>query len=211
MCHSRIFSTRRSPLSLSHILRLILRLILGIIHGHLSHLGQCVQMEGPEKLREITEEALLELIKSVAVLSVDPVVPRVKFQSLKQEQGESLHKFIASLKSRASHCEFKVAQTYRCSENCDQDMDKTLTVSYTESMVEGQMIVGLYNPEHRTRIMQDATQYPSFDDKCKMLSALHATDLSTSELETSGSGTAKSAYKSNKKCTECKAPRKRTY
>ena len=112
------------------------------------------------KLQEITEDALLELIKSVAVLSVDPVVHRVKFQSLEPEQGESFQKFVAGLKAEVSHCKFEVAQNYRCSATCDQDMDKTLTVLYTESMVEGQMIVGLYNPDHRTRIIQDAAKAP---------------------------------------------------
>ena len=152
-----------------------------------------------DKLRGIAEDDLLELIKNVAVLSVDPVVHRVKFQMLKQEQGELFHKFVAGLKSEASHCEFEVAQNYRCSADCAQDMDKTLTVSYSESMVEGQMIVGLYNPDHRTMIMQDAAQYPTFEAKCKMLGALHATDLSTAKLDTSGSSAAKLAYKSSKK------------
>ena len=42
-------------------------------------------MTGQADLETITEENLLELIKGVAILSVDPVVHCVKFQSVKQE------------------------------------------------------------------------------------------------------------------------------
>ena len=66
------------------------------------------------------------------------------------------------------------------------------------------MIMGLYNPDHCTKIMQEVAKHPTFDEKYKMLAALHSTDISTAELETSGSTTGKSAYKNTKKCTDCK-------
>ena len=65
------------------------------------------------------------------------------------------------------------------------------------------MIMGLYNPEHHTKIMQEAEKFPMFEDKYKMLTALHSTDISTAELETSGAAAGKSTFKQMKKCTDC--------
>ena len=88
--------------------------------------SRLLQTEGEEKLRAFSEEDLLEVIKGIAVLSVDPVVHRVKFATLKQEQGESLQKYVANLKSEASHCQFEVQHKYQCSLGCAGDSEKTL-------------------------------------------------------------------------------------
>ena len=85
-------------------------------------------------------------------------------------------------------------------------MEKTATVSYTDNMVEGQLIVGLYNPDHRQKVMTEATQYPTFDDKVRFLASLHATDASTAELDESSVDGVRSTYKSTRKCSKCGSP-----
>ena len=50
--------------------------------------ARLLEMTGQTTLETITEADLLELIKSVAVLSVDPVVHCVKLETVKQENGE---------------------------------------------------------------------------------------------------------------------------
>ena len=163
-----------------------------------------LEMVGPETLNTMTEEDLKALIKEIAVLSVDPVVHRVQFSGLKQDQGESFQRYVPKLKAKASLCHFVVTGKYKCSEACTKDIDKELLVSYRDDMVESQMVAGLYNPEHRTRIMQEADKLKSFDDKFKALATMHSTEVSTSKLD-SASAMGRSAYKNagkdkGKKC-----------
>ena len=165
--------------------------------------NRLLQAEGAPKLATISEQDLLEAIKRIAVLSVDKVVHRVAFQKLKQDNGESLQKFVATLKSKATHCKYKVTHKYMCSARCAADMEKTDTVSYSQNMVEGQLIVGLYNPDHRQKVMTEATQHPTFDDKVRFLAGLHATEASTAELDESSAGGVRSTYKSTRKCSKC--------
>ena len=115
-----------------------------------------LEMVGPETLNNMTEKDLKALIKEIAVLSVDPVVHRVQFSGLKQDHGEPFQRYVPKLKAKASLCQFVVTGRYKCSEACTKDIDKELSVSYRDDMVESQMVAGLYNPEHRTRVMQEA-------------------------------------------------------
>ena len=89
--------------------------------------ARLLEMTSQTELETITEENLLELIKSVAVLSVDPVVHRVKFQSVKQDNGESFQKFVAVLKAKASLCDFTVEKEYNCSQECSGNLHTATT------------------------------------------------------------------------------------
>ena len=102
-----------------------------------------LEMVGPETLNNMTEKDLKALIKEIAVLSVDPVVHRVQFSGLKQDQGEPFQRYVPKLKAKASLCHFVVTGRYKCSEACTKDIDKELSVSYRDDMVESQMVAGL--------------------------------------------------------------------
>ena len=132
------------------------------------------QMAG-NSLSTLTEQALLERIKDAAVLSVHKVVHRAEFSKLAQEEGESVAHFVARLKSKATLCDFTVEATQAGS------------ISYQEDMVEGQMITGLYNNEHRVRLLTEADKLPTFQEKYNALTTMHTTDLSTSQLNASTS------------------------
>ena len=168
-----------------------------------------LEMVGPETLNTTTEEDLKAQIKEIAVLSVDPVVHRVQFSGLKQDQGESFQRYVPKLKAKASLCKFVVTGKYKCSEACTKDIDKELSVSYRDDMVESQMVAGLYNPEHRTRVMQEADKLKSFDDKFRALAMMHSTEMSTSKLDSSsamGRSAYKNAGKDNGKKCKCGNP-----
>ena len=55
-------------------------------------------MTRPDRLNVMTEKDLKTLIRECAVLSVDPIVHRVLFSNLKQDQGESFQKYVPKLK-----------------------------------------------------------------------------------------------------------------
>ena len=165
--------------------------------------ARLLEMVGKTTLDTINEADLLTLIKRSAVLTVDKVVHRVKFHEIKQEQGESFQRFVPRLKAKANLCAFAVQGTYKCSNGCAKDVDMDLRVSYRDDMVESQMIAGLYNPEHRSKIMMEADKLTSFDDKYKALATMHATDFSTGELDVTRTNARRSEYKQEKCQRKC--------
>ena len=165
--------------------------------------ARLLEMVGKDTLDTINEADLLKLIKRSAVLTVEKVVHRVKFHEIKQEEGKSFQRFVPRLKAKANLCEFTVQGTYKCSNGCAKDIDMNLRVSYRDDMVESQMIAGLYNPEHRSKIMMEADKLTSFDDKYKALATMHATDFSTGELDSTRTNARRSDYKQEKNQRKC--------
>ena len=59
-------------------------------------------------LSTITEEDLLQQIKSVAVRGLHTAVHRRQFHSMRQGEGEDLAQFVAKLRAKAALCDFTV-------------------------------------------------------------------------------------------------------
>ena len=100
---------------------------------------------GPAALNNATEDELIRLIKAVAVRVIHPEVYRQQFFSLKQHDGESVTNFVSRLKAQAMLCAFTSKGT------CDPEC----TISYSEDMVKSQLIAGIANPSHQSRMLAE--------------------------------------------------------
>ena len=138
------------------------------------------QYVGSSVLDIATEIELLEHIKSVAVKSTHIEVHRNFFGSLVQSDGELVTHYVARLKSHAAMCNF----TIKCS--CDPSSN----VSYAEKMVEHQLIVGISNQEHQSRILAEAAnllKLQTLNDKVERLHILETTHESTAQMKSGSS------------------------
>ena len=92
-----------------------------------------------------------------------------------QNEGESMTYFLKRLRGQANFCEFNI----KCPEEqtCGQQVD------YSEDMVTGQMIAGLANLEHQSRILAEAASLISFEQKFNHLVYLKTTDKSTPHFQ----------------------------
>ena len=145
---------------------------------------------GPEALNVASETELLKFIKSVAVKSVHPEVYRQQFFGLRQTDGESITAFVSRLKSQAMLCDF----VKRCS--CTND------TSFSEDMIKSQLIAGLCNADHQTRILSEVSSLQTLKQVVERLLTLESTARATSHLQpvVSGSNVApiKSDYQRSK-------------
>ena len=128
---------------------------------------------GASTLNTCSEQQLLSHIKSVAVKGVHKEVHRQKFHSLHQSPGEPITRYLARLRAQVALCEFRVT----CSAG-----ECAAPVSYAEDMIAGQMIAGLANIEHQSKILAEATTLVSLQAKYDRLISLETTDQSTSHL-----------------------------
>ena len=130
---------------------------------------------GPETLNTCSEQQLLQHIKSVAVKGVHKEVHRQKFHTLHQSPGESITRYLARLRAQAALCEFRIT--------CPNSTCAS-QVSYVDDMISGQMIAGLANMEHQSKILAEAAMLDSLQKKFDRLVSLETTDQSTSHLQT---------------------------
>ena len=83
-----------------------------------------------------TEEQLLELMKAFALRGVNKLCNVVDYLNLKQEENESITKFISRVRGQALTCDFKVKCT---KEGCSE------VVSYADKLSSHIIVRGLYN------------------------------------------------------------------
>ena len=124
---------------------------------------------GPEPLNTATEKELMKFIKSVAVKSVHPEVYRQQFFRLKQSDGETITHYISRLKSQAMLCDFN--QGCGCN------------ASYSENMVTSQLIAGLYNQSHQSRILSEVGNLKTLQQLVDRLLTLKSTAQATSHFQ----------------------------
>ena len=93
----------------------------------------------------VTEEQLLEKIKSAAVISKNTSVHRKEFYSIKQSPGEPINLFVAKLKAKAENCNFTIKCT---SDACDHKSN-----SYSESMIADQMTAGILDKDIQEELL----------------------------------------------------------
>ena len=155
---------------------------------------------GPDVLNSCTEDDLLAHIKSVAVRNVHVEVHRRNFNTMTQNDGESITSYVARLRSQAVLC------VYRKKCPCAVPAD----VSFADEMVSQRLIAGLANQEHQRRLLSEAGTLKTLNDKIERLRVLETTEESTNVLHgESKSAVAKSTYKrenssQKKNGTKCK-------
>ena len=145
---------------------------------------------GPSVLNSCTEAQLLQHMKSVAVKIVQKEVHRLDFNSMLQEDGESITRWVARLRAKAFLCEFTVPCT--C---CTPAKE----ISYAEEEIAQRLIAGLRNKEHTRRILADATNLKTLEEKIERLQVLETTEQSASSLSVQQHNTAAAASKSQYK------------
>ena len=150
---------------------------------------------GSSKLNDValTELKLLEYIKSVAVEATNVRVNRWEFAALRQAPNEPVAKFVARLRSEAIFCEFK--QVCECSENCGHE------VNYCDEMIMQQLIGGLSNPEHQSRILAESETLKTLDKHINRLVSMEQTDDTQAKIrsESHSRATPISSYTKSKR------------
>ncbi|XP_066925578.1 uncharacterized protein [Clytia hemisphaerica] len=125
---------------------------------------------GAEALNTANENELLNFIKSVAVKGTHKEVHRMKFFRLCQMDGETITQFVARLRSNAILCKFKIA--------CENHEEPN-PVSFAEEMIAHQLVFGLRNQQHQSRILSETAALPTLGDKIERLQCLESTEQST--------------------------------
>ena len=146
------------------------------------------QFTGPEKLGDpsLTEGALLEMIKTIAVKGTHEEVHRLHFGKLSQAAGETVTQFVARLRSQSLMCNFQVTCT------CGN------ANSYAEDRVAERLIAGAKNQEHQAQVLGEAATLDTIQKKIDRLVALEmAEDASGSFKEAGTSGAAVGKWKKN--------------
>ena len=95
------------------------------------------------------------------------------FSKLTQMEGETITQFVARLKSQATLCQFKIV----CA-----DHQPPIHISYADEMITQQLIAGLRNDQHQSRILAEVASLPTLAEKIQRLQCLEATEESTSQM-----------------------------
>lgn len=140
---------------------------------------------GETELDSCTHEKLLCYIKDIAVERKNISVHRQEFYGMQQLRDEPIRLFVGRLQSKASHCNFKI----KCS--CENDL------SYAESIVADQLIVGLYNKETQGEVLAKHSTLTKMKLKFEYISAIEQGQQAQKSLNTSTIGITKSQYKKN--------------
>ena len=115
------------------------------------HLFQCCDedlgdaiLKGHSSAVSGTEQALLAVMKQMAVIPVAICVRRAEFLATKQDHGEKVRIFFARVKGKAATCAYIVTCS---SEICTQVID------FTDIMVKDVLIAGLVDEEIRKEVL----------------------------------------------------------
>ena len=155
---------------------------------------------GATMLDTASEQELLGHIRSIAVKGTHKEVHRMNFGKLIQQEGESITQFVARLKSQVTLCQFTIV--------CPSHNPPT-SISYAEEMVTQQLIAGLRNQDHQSRVLAESSMLITLREKVDRLQCLEATAESTSQMRmvpapplagiTTASIARQSQYRHNKK------------
>ena len=127
---------------------------------------------GPAQLNAATEAELLDHIKSVAVKTVHPEVYRQQFFRIKQSDGENITHFVSRLKSQAMLCDFV--------RKCDNGQCDT---SYSSNMIISQLIAGLYNQSHQSKVLSEVSTLKTLEQLVERLLVLESTANAASHFQ----------------------------
>ena len=135
---------------------------------------------GAEALNTATEDELLEHIRAIAVKTTHKEVHRMNFGKLFQSEGESITHFVARLRSQATLCKFSVPAVI----TCDHDETYQYQVSFSDEMISQQLIAGLFNHDHQSKILSEVASLPTLREKIDRLQVLETTQESASMMKT---------------------------
>ena len=127
---------------------------------------------GPESLQVASEDQLLDFTKSVAVKAVHPEVYRQHFFKLQQSNDETIKSFISRLKAQAILCAFQ------CKGKCYSECIS----SYAEDMIQSQLIAGMRNSSHQTKVLSEKATLVTLETLAAGLLTLEATERASTEF-----------------------------
>ena len=160
---------------------------------------------GSSTLQLVTEEQLLEKIKSAAVISKKMSVHRKEFYSIKQSPGEPINLFVAKLKAKAENCNF----TIKCTSGaCDHKSN-----SYSESMIADQMTAGILNKDIQEELLSTDKELTTFQARYDLIIAYELGKLAKSQLDVdeSQANAMKSQYRKNQEFKRVQTKTKNDY
>ena len=128
---------------------------------------------GPDMLNRATEQDLMKHIKVVAVRAVHFEVYRQQFFTLKQSDGESITNFVSRLKAQAMLCAFTTESSCQ---------DQNCHASYSSNMVKSQLIAGIRNPSHQSKVLSEMEILQTLDQLINRLLALESTERASTHL-----------------------------
>ena len=141
---------------------------------------------GSTSLNVASEEELLAHIRSVSVKDTHKEVHRMHFFRLSQMEG------VARLRSSAVLCQFRI--------QCINHEEATF-INYADDMITQQLIAGLRNQQHQSRILSEAATLTTLQHKIDRLQCFESTEQSTGIMQSGVPDTpltnapAKSGYK----------------
>ena len=119
----------------------------------------------PDTLNTCSEEDLVDFIKSVAVKTIHIEVYCQQFFTLCKTDCESITNFISRLKAQAMLCAFTTKGS------CNQN---TCIGSFTEDIMKSQLIAGLGNASHQSKILSEIEVLKTLEQVTTRLLALES-------------------------------------
>ncbi len=155
------------------------------------HLRQCCapllnkrlfDVQGADVLNSASEASLLSWIKDIAVKEVHKEVHRTHFVNIRQKQGEVVNSYYGRLKSESSLCDFRVKSPPTCADANCTCANHGIYVNFQDEMVGTQLVAGLYNKDHQSRVLSESGDIPTLAGKLTRLLVLERSDASLSSL-----------------------------
>lgn len=110
-------------------------------------------------------DAVLEIIKKMAIRSESAMVAKVNFHGMRQGPGESIRAFCARLRGQADSCSYVLTQ------QCDCGCRHNVTVDYSEQHVADMLCIGMEDPDIKQALMSDLAHNKTVDQTLQFIEA----------------------------------------
>jgi len=135
----------------------------------------------------LEEEALIKHMQELAVKGKNVAVHRQEFYSIQQSPGQPIQQFVAKLRAKAEHCNFRL--------ECSKAGCKTNN-SYATEMITDQMVVGLYDKDIQGEVLAKHATSKGFQAKYDLIQALEEGKRAKEQLSTESNVTSqRSSYR----------------
>ena len=139
-------------------------------------------LKGSTTLDAASEVDLTQWMKEISVKGVHKEVHRTQFVNIRQKQGESMNSYFGRLKAEAALCDYRVSAPTACPDVACTCAHHGIQVSYQDDMVSTQMVAGIYNTDHQSKVLAESANLASLDAKFQRLLVLEKSDTSLSTL-----------------------------
>ena len=136
------------------------------------------ELHGTEVLDAADEVQLLGWIKNIAVKGLHKEVHRARFSAVTQKQGEQVQSYLSKLRAAASLCDYNVPAQGACPNDQCACARHNQPTSYEDDMVKMQLVSGLYNQDHKARILAESGTYVTLQAKIDRLVTLEEAEWS---------------------------------